>query len=320
MAIFQNNVLQGVTANVIQGMQRRKNFGGMEIARPQEQNSLSVNYPVIEIEDNVGIQDLLEKRAFGALFKQADSQIKLDTSTIEGDGLEMPIDNSIISDATKSGLDKLSQMAFSLMNSAFIRHENKVAAVCQGSAFDSVNSVNAYTSANSATANPLVDFYDAIERVYGRGENPDTIVIPIDVWTRIRTFDKFKGSIKGQNAPDFIRLRDLIEYFAEDGITKIIIGRGRQNTAAKGKAASVTPIWSNSHIWVGSTDAAAETGDANSLGMSVATFYNADHPQPYFIEEYESKERRSQVLRVYGETNVKVINARAGTRIATQFA
>lgn len=321
MPVTQTNILHAVTANVIQGMQRKGNFAALDIAQPIEQFSLSANWPVIELDDNFGIQDLLESRAPGAGFKQVDSQIKLDNSTVKGDGCEVVVDKSIMSDAEKSGLNALSAYGAMLMSSALIRHESRVAALAQGSDFDSTNSTVAYTSANSDSADPAEDIQAAIERVNGRGENADAIVIPIDVWTRIRRFDKLISFIAGTvNPASQVTATNLARAFAEEGIRRVIIARGRVNNAAKGKAASIASIWDTSHIWVGSIDAAAETGDANSLGMAMATFYNAEHPAPFFIETYPSDSLRSEVLRVFGETNAKVINAKAGTRIATQFS
>ena len=317
----QINVMHSVTANVIQGMQRNGNFGGMEIAKPISQASLSANWPVIRIADNFGIQDVLEDRALGAAFKRLEATINLDTSVVSGEGCEIPVDKTIIEDQSKSGLDILSAFGMALMKAAYIRHEKKVAAIAQGADFDSVNSGTAYTNANKATADAPEDILGAIERVNGRGENPDTIVIPVEVWARIRMQDRMRAFIAGSVNPGaMVTAANLASAFADEGIKRVVIGRGRVNTANKGKAAAIAPIWANTHIWVGSSDLGAETGDANSLGNSIATFYREEQPAPYFIENYYDDKIRSEVIRVYGETNVKVINAQAGTRIATQFA
>ncbi len=321
MATTQNNVLHAVTANVIQGMQRKGNFGGMEIAKPIEQYSLSANYPIIELDDNFGMKDNLEARTPGSGFKQVDANIKLDTSTVTGDGCEVSVDKSIVRDTEKSGLNVLSAYGMMLMRSAYIEHESRVADICQGSDFDSVNSGTAYTNANKSSADPAEDIQAAIERVNGRGENADTIVIPVTVWNRIRFFKKLQEFVSGTiNPAAQTTAANLAKAFGDEGIRRVIIGRGRENTAKKGQSANISTIWDADHIWVGSTDAAAETGDNNSLGNAIATFFSAEFAQPYVIENYFSDERRSEVLRVYGETNVKTINAQSGTRIATQYA
>lgn len=321
MATSQSNVLHAVTQNVIQGMQRKGNFGGMEIARPVGQNSLTANWPTIVLNDNFGMRNELEGRTPGAGFKQIDANITLDTSTVTGDGMEVSVDKSIIADATKSGLNVLSAFGSMLMQSAYIKHENDVATLAQGSTFDSVNSGTAYTTGNKASADPAEDIQAAIDRVNGRGENADTIVIPVTVWNRIRFFAQLKSFIAGTvNPAAMVTASNLAKAFADEGIQRVIIGKGRENTAKKGQDANIATIWGTSHIWVGSTDFGAETGDNNSLGNAIATFYSDEHPAPYFLENYYCDKRRSEVLRVFGETNVKTINAQAGTRIATQYA
>ena len=317
----QANVLHSVTANVIQGMQRASNFGGMEIAKPLPQATTSANWPVILLADNFGITDAIKDRARGADFQSLDATISLDTSIVTGEGIEVPVDKNIINDATKSGLDVLSAFGTALMKVAFIRHEKTVAGIAQGAGFDSVNSGVAYTTANKASADPIEDILAAIERVAGRGESPDAVVIPVEVWTRIRTFDRMRQWVAGQVNPGAaVTSATLAQSLEDEGIRRVIIGRARENTANKGRTPVISPIWANTHIWVGSTDAAAETGDGNSLGNSIATFYLDNQPAPYFVENYYCNRRRSEILRVFGETNVKIINAQAGTRIATQYA
>lgn len=319
--VNQSNVLHAITANVIEGAAKTADFTGLQVAPGIAQQSLTANWPVIRLADGEMLRDNLERREPGATFKQVEATIGLDTSTVEGDGCEIPIDRSIAEDAENSGLELLSVYGLELLKNALRMHESRTAAIAQGADFDSVNSTTAYTTANIATIDVPQDLQDAIERVAGRGENPNTITIPVEVWNRIRFSDRLRAFIAGSVNPGaLVTAGNLALAFADEGIERVIIGRARVNTGAK-KKVDISTIWNSSHIWVGAAlGATADTGSANSLGSAISTFYSGQQVAPFQIEQYYSDERRSHILRVYGETNVKVLNARAGTRIATQYA
>lgn len=321
MSVSQKNVLGSVTANVIQGLAKRSDFTWMNVAPAIDQNGLSVNWPVIKIEGGEMLRDNMEAREFSGHFKQVDANIELDTSTVSGDGFEIPIDSSIAADTTKRGLDIMSTLGLELMRNAWRMNERKVAEICQGTAFDTVNPVANYTQANIETIDPALDIQNAIETVMGRGEYVTDISIPIEVWNRIRFSKLLQNFISGSVNPGAgVTPENLRRAFADYGIERVNICRARVNVAAK-KKVDIEPIWKSSHIYVGAgVGAEAETGSANSIGSAVGTFYSDEQPEPFFLEEYYSNERRSHVLRVYGETNVKQLNARAGTRIVTNFA
>ena len=321
--VNQSNVLHAITANVIEGAAKTSDFTGLRVAPGVPQQSLTANWPVIRLAEGEMLRDNLERREPGSTFKQIEATIGLDTSTVEGDGCEIPIDRSIAEDAENSGLELLSVYGLELFKNALRMHERRVAAIAQGADFDSVNSLTAYTTANidNDTVDVPQDIQGAIERVAGRGENVNTITIPVEVWNRIRFSGRLRAFIAGSVNPGaLVTPTNIARAFADEGIERVIIGRARVNVGAK-KKVDIETIWNNSHIWVGAAEGAtAETGSANSLGNAISTFYSGQQVAPFQIEQYYSDERRSHVLRVFGETNVKVLNARAGTRIATQYA
>lgn len=320
MSVSTSNVLGSVTANVVQGLANINTFTGLSVAPAVSQYGIKVNWPVVLLGEGEMLRDNIADRAFGSGFKQMSAEISLDDSTLSGAGLEMPIDSSLANDSSKRGLQILTLYSRELMLNALRYDEAKTAALAQGSGFDSANSVVAYTQANIATIDFAQDVIAALEAVAGRGETADTIVIPIDVWTRIRRSDLLKSFVVGTlGAGALVTPANLQKAFAEDGIRKVLIGRARVNTASK-KNVTISPIWSTSHVWVGSTMTGFDGELEGSLGGAMSTFYSDEFSSPYFVETYYKDEIRSHVLRVYGETNKKIINARAGTRIATQWA
>ncbi len=318
--VTQTNVLGAVTANVIQGLADQRQFGGLKVAPGISQNGLSVNWPVITLEGGEMLRNNMENREPGAGFKRISAKISLDTSTVTGDGFEIVIDKSIAEDSSKRGLDAMSVYARELMLNALRKHESDTATLAQGSGSDTTSAIANYTNANRATMDVPQDLQAAIELIAGRGEMADTIVIPITVWNVIRFSDLLKSFIAGSVNPGAaVTTANIQKAFAEDGINQVLIGRPRVNVAAKNKE-NIQTIWNKSHLWVGAATAPAGGGDGASIAGSMATFFSDEQSGPFQIEQYWSDERRSNVIRVFGETNVKITNARSGTRITTGAA
>jgi len=319
MSVTQTNVLGAVTANVIQGLADQNQFGGLKIAPGIAQNGLSVNWPVIQLAEGEMLRDNLEKRAPGSGFKRITAKINLDSSVVEGDGFEVVIDKSIATDSSKRGLDAMAVYGRELMLNAYRKNESDVSTLVQGSGFETTAALVDYTAANIATIDAAQDIQGAIETIAGRGEMADTIVIPVQAWNRIRFSDLLKGFIAGSVNPGAtVTANTLQKAFSDEGIKQVIIGRARVNNAAKNKT-SISTIWANTHLWVGAA-APASNGVGNTIAAAAATFYSDEQSDPFIIEQYWCDERRSYVLRVFGETNTKITNANAGQRITTSYA
>ncbi len=324
--VTQNNVNHALTAKVIQGLADREDFVGLRIAPALGQKSLKTNYPVIKLAEGEMLRSNMERRVPGSSFKKMSAKIDLDDSTVEGDGIDIPIPLEIYMDSMNSGLDALAVYAEEGMLNALRLHEARVAAISQGSDFTAANSSTAYTSANLTSMVPSQDIQDAVRRVKKQAEKANHIAIPAEVWDLIRFSDDLRSFIAGSINPGAaVTAENLQKAFADQGIQRVDICEAYVNEGKKNKV-DVQPIWANTHIFVGASDATSGGGD--SLGSSktmrsaIKTFFwEQIFSGPFVVKTfYDETGTESYIIRTWGYTNEKVVNARAGTRITTQYA
>ncbi len=314
----QTNVSHALTSFVVQGLAKRADFIGLEVAPEHGVDHLKDNYPVIELDKGEMLRKNLEKRAPGSAFKRVAGKVSLESFTLAGDGLEIPVPREVVED---NNIPILGVYAEESYLNALRLHEATVASIAQGTGFDTASASVAYTAANLDTIDLPQDIQAAIDTVKGRGEYPDTVVIPEAVWTRAKFAEKSKSFIVGANNPAaLVTPENLQKAFADQGIKRVKIGHARENTAAKNKT-SISQIWNNDYIWVGAGRDADSNVPGDAMRSAIKTFFwQKLFSGPFFVEQYFQKEIESEIIRAWGYTNERIVNARAGTRITTNYA
>lgn len=328
MATSSVKILGSLTSSIVQGVEDEKNYRGFEVAPPIGQDGESDQYPFIQLGAGEMMRNHMEGREPGTNFKRVDVRVDLDTTDVKGDGFEIPLPREIVKRLEKNDLNLPALYGREQMMNAYRMNEGRIAAIAQGAGFSEINPKADYTVANDATIDLAYDILNGIESVRDQGGNPNTVVIPSAVWQRARVSPKLVAFVAGGVNPgaDAARVSSLLSVLAEEGITRVVIGRGKVNTAAKGKV-SLADIWNASHIWVGAGAGASPNATAtNGVGSivtpsAIATFYDrSEYNLPFFLEQYYEDAIRSEVLRVYGMTSVKLVDARNGVRIKTNYA
>lgn len=320
-----NSVDHALTAKVIQGLADREDFVGLQVAPGLGQQSLSVNYPVISLIDGNMLRSDMEPRTPGTKFKQVTASIGLDESKLSGDGVDVIVPLEVVKEAEVSGLDALAVYGEEAFLNGLRLHESRVATLTQGSGFSTANSVVAYTQGNIDTINIALDIQNAIRRVKRQSEKANSIYIPAEVWDRVRFSSNLRDFIAGAVNPGaMVSPENLQKAFAVNGIQKVEVCEAYVNTASKRKE-NTEQVWSNSHIWVGATDVSASGADSlggsRTLRSAMKTFFwDEIFGAPFVVKMFYNEDIESHIVRVWGFTNEKIVNARAGTRITTQFA
>jgi hypothetical protein len=230
-------------------------------------------------------------------------------------GLTQKIDDSIANDVVQA-FDLESQASKQLLRRIRLSHEQRVAAkIFNTSNFDAVNSTVAYTSVNKATMDFAEDVHAALNRIRARGESPNTMVLSRPVWDRVRTSDLlakyFFGALGGGQQ---ITLEMLAKNFQ---VGSVRIADAVVDTADKGQTAAMSYVWANTHVWIGEV----QGGDFSVGGAGRTLVWTGDTGgAPFVTETYRDENVRSDVIRVRSNLDEKIVNARAGTLITTQFA
>jgi hypothetical protein len=184
------------------------------------------------------------------------------------------------------------------------------------------NSGVAYTVANIDTISLIADLVAALNRVRDAGEEPDTVVIPAQVWERCAQSKLVSNFVIGQlGAISEITTTTLETALRRLGFeVKVLIGRAQYNSAAKGSK-TLTRVWANTYIWVGRAGYKNDTTDDGIPiidGVGCTAYWSQ-----YGLmigEAYLDQPKEQNVVRGKLSGNPTIFNANAGTLIATQYS
>jgi hypothetical protein len=248
-------------------------------------------------------------------YPQVDWTWEKDSYLTTDRGIEQFIDDVVAADVAHA-FSVESQASKLLLRRVRFAHEQRIKAkTFDTSTFDAVNSSVAYTEANLATMDVPLDLISAVDRVRSRGEEVNTLALGRDAWNRVRRSDKLAKFFFGQlGGSQQITPQMFAEKFE---IANIRIGDAVVDTAQPGIAASLSRIWTPDYIWVGNV----QGGDYAEGGAGRTLIWTGDTGGSLFVTEtYRKEDIRSDVVRVRSNTAEKVISARSGTLVTTQYA
>ena len=236
-------------------------------------------------------------------------------------GLEEAVDDVDSKDVARFFSNEVSSARWCLRNMK-LDHETRVqAAIFNTSNFGAgTNSTVAYTVGNITTIDFPADVLAAIDRVEDKGNIPNTLVIPKAVFTRLALSTKLGNWVRGQlkgNAEMPVNAANIAASFADYGITQVLIGRQRYNSAKKGQAASISQVWPVTYVWCGYVNNSARNPQDGGAGFTFV--WNAEGGL-WVSETYRNEQRRSNMVRVRQNTAEKVVDGTAGTLITTQYS
>lgn len=199
-------------------------------------------------------------------------------------------------------------------------HEGRVAtALIDAGVFTATAASVAYTEANLATIAFHLDMLNANDRLNAKGVTPNSIVMSMPVFNRVRRSGLAQNFMRGSgfstDSSFVITTGDLARSLVDIGINQILVGRINKNNAKKGQAYSATPVWPNTHIWIGRI----ESGDFMSGGAGRTIVWNKEGGI-FVTETYRQENLRSDVIRVRQNTAEKIVDPTAGELITTSYS
>lgn len=279
----------------------------------------SGTYPKVQ----VGAGELLRNestiRDAGGAYGETQRIWTTDTFDCVDRGLEEPVDDVVAKDLGRY-FDVEAAKARWVLRQMMLDYEVRCAAEINstGNFGSATNSAVAYTTGNIATISFIADVLAAIERVNDKGGQANTIVMSSAVMNRIKLGTLVQNFVRGAIPSDAtinINAKTLQAAFADNGIEQVLIGRARYNSAKKGQTASMSSVWGTTYVWVG--ECRGGTPDAGGAGRTFV--WNAEGGL-FVTETYRNEQRRSNMVRVRQNTDEKIIDATAGTLIATQYS
>ena len=211
---------------------------------------------------------------------------------------------------------EVSSAAF-LNNQLLLSHEQRVAVLLYGASISAITATAAYTAGSVDTLDLAKDVDDATTELAKRNVTPDTVIMSLQVFNRVRRSTKLLNNIFGP-VKNVSQARPATAQEVADAlnVSQILIGRAAKNGAAKGQTFSGTFIWPNTKVIVAKLGA----GEFTAGGLGRTLLWSEDSPTPLVTETYRDEARRSNVIRARHNTAEKLIDASCAIGINTSYA
>jgi hypothetical protein len=279
-------------------------FVGTQILPVRDVTTKVGQYPVFG-EDQFDL-NASKERAAGSLFARRDFSYGQADYSCRQYALEGVLPDESDSKASDDGVtDAAGAIAKKLQRDLMVGHELRVAALMSGAAFNSTAQTGGAMSADD-TAKPIVSIQNAVERLQGNGFYDDlALIIEVSLFNEMLNTVDVRGifNASGQYTNRQVILDAL-------GVNQIIICPTRYNSAAKGKDAARSRIWSTNSYFVGQVSG----GDFANGGFGRTLAFSPDGGV-FTAETYRDEPIKSDVLRVYNSVDESIINVNACEKI-----
>lgn len=271
-------------------------------------------YPKFRIGKGELLKKESQKRGATGTYNESEEQFEWDSYQTAEYGHEKRVDDTVRKQM-RDFFDSDMVTAKFCMNKVMLDYEVEAAtAIMDPSVFTASAAGTAYTEANLATMDFPADLNATIEALTLNGEEPNTIVISLSVYNRLKRSKLLQtylyGHLNTTQGGSNITPTLVAEAF---GIPNIVIAKKSYDNAIKGKQ-NVVPVWGNSHIWVGEV----QGGDFMNGGAGRTIIWDADSEGGLFTtDQYRDEARRGDKIRVRSNRVIKIVNPNSGRLIAT---
>lgn len=293
-------------------------FIGLQVFPEWSVDAKSGQWPRFRLSKGELINNDVTKRTPNGSYGRVFRTYEADNYTCEDYGLEEGIDDTYKADVARF-FDAETTAALQVRRQVQIGHEIRVAAELFSTGnFTATAAAVAYTEANIATINFVKDVVDAVGRLNDKGVVPNTLVMSKNVFNRTRRSTlllNYVRGIMGNNADKLPSAANIASVFADDGITKCLVGRMPYNGAKKGQAFSASSVWGDTYFWVG----LVAEGDPMAGGAGRTAVWNKEGGL-FVTETYRDENKRSDIARVRQNVDEKVVDTTSGELITTSYS
>jgi hypothetical protein len=274
-------------------------------------------YPRFRIGKGELLKKESQKRGATGTYNESEEIFEWDSYQTQEYGHEKRVDD-VVRKQMRDFFDSDMVTAKFCMNKLMLDYEvEAAAAIMDPGTFTAANGSVAYAEGNLTTIDFPADLNAAIEALTLNGEEPNTIVLSLSIYNRLKRTTKLQtylyGHLNTTQGGSNITPSIIAEAF---GIPNIVIAKKSYDRGIKGKT-DVVPVWGNSHVWLGEV----QGGDFMNGGCGRTIIWDADSEGGLFTtDQYRDEARRGDKIRVRSNRVIKIVNPNSGRLIATQVA
>ena len=297
-------------------------FIGMRVMPPLPVPNKAGQYPYLSKKSAGLLRRSVKRRGPGANYARDTSSYETGTYTTQEYGCE-----AVVPDDNTNDVGRFFSLESFETRKKYrqvqLDHEIRVAAkVFDPSVFTLTTSATAYTAANLATFDIGLDIDLAKQDIQSRGENTMdlTVVMSLPVFLRARASTRLQNRIRGTISTDSQLVLNEEAMAAALEVKEVLVGRAAYDTSSENaSASSMSNIWSNSYVWVGTVKEAGGPEDYFSGSVGHTLYWEQDSAFVQ-VESYREDDIRSTIIRGRQYTDEKIILAPGGELLVTQYS
>lgn len=271
-------------------------------------------YPRFRIGKGELLKKESQKRGATGTYNESEEQFEWDSYQTQEYGHEKRVDDTVRKQM-RDFFDSDMVTAKFCMSKLMLDYEvEAAAAIMDPAVFTAAAAKVNYTENLLDTIDFPFDLNATIEALTLNGEEPNTIVMSLSVYNRLKRSKLLQtylyGHLNTTQGGSNITPNLVAEAF---GIPNIVIAKKSYDRGIKGKT-DVVPVWGNSYIWVGEV----QGGDFMNGGAGRTIIWDADSEGGLFTtDQYREEKRRGDMIRVRSNRVIKIVNPNSGRLITT---
>jgi hypothetical protein len=271
-------------------------------------------YPRFRIGKGELLKKESQKRGATGTYNESEEQFEWDSYQTQEYGHEKRVDD-VVRKQMRDFFDSDMVTAKFCMSKLMLDYEvEAAAAIMDPAVFTATAAKVNYTENLLDTIDFPFDLNATIEALTLNGEEPNTIVMSLSVYNRLKRSKLLQtylyGHLNTTQGGSNITPNLVAEAF---GIPNIVIAKKSYDRGIKGKT-DVVPVWGNTHIWVGEV----QGGDFMNGGAGRTIIWDADSEGGLFTtDQYRDEARRGDKIRVRSNRVIKIVNPNSGRLITT---
>jgi hypothetical protein len=305
---------QDISTLLMEGVHQEKHYVASSLLPVYGSQREVGRYPKFRLGKGELLKKESQKRNATGTYNESEEQFEWDSYQTQEYGHEKRVDD-VVKKQMGDFFDAEMVTAKFCMNKLMLDYEvESAAAIMNPATFTATAAGTAYTEANLATMDFPADINATIEALTLNGEEPNTMVMSLSVYNRLKRSKLLQtylyGNLNTTQGGSNITPNLIAEAF---GIPNIVVAKKSYDNAIKGKM-NVVPVWGNEYIWVGEV----QGGDFMTGGCGRTIIWDADSEGGLFTtDQYRDEPRRGDKIRVRSNRVIKIVNPNSGRLIGT---
>jgi len=305
---------QDISTLLMEAVHQEKHFVASSLLPVYGSEREVGRYPRFRIGKGELLKKESQKRGATGTYNESEEQFEWDSYQTQEYGHEKRVDD-VVRKQMRDFFDSDMVTAKFCMSKLMLDYEvEAAAAIMDPAVFTATAAKVNYTENLLDTIDFPFDLNATIEALTLNGEEPNTIVMSLSVYNRLKRSKLLQtylyGHLNTTQGGSNITPNLVAEAF---GIPNIVIAKKSYDRGIKGKT-DVVPVWGNTHIWVGEV----QGGDFMNGGAGRTIIWDADSEGGLFTtDQYRDEARRGDKIRVRSNRVIKIVNPNSGRLITT---